>query len=88
MEEKTFLGFQNRQFGIPLLNNGPQRLADLIGLSKAIEFLLLDRLIGAREAVELGIANSVVQDGTGIFQCILKNRNHLPIIGISILNCD
>lgn len=65
MEEKAVLGFQNRRLGIPLFNDGPRQLANLIGSSKAIDFLIMDRLIDAHEAVNLGIANSVVQDGTG-----------------------
>lgn len=66
VEENAVLGFQNRQLGIPLMNNGPQRLVKLIGLSKAIDFLAMGRLIEAKQAVELGIATSMVQDGTGL----------------------
>lgn len=47
------------------MNNGPQQLVKLIGLSKAIDFLAMDRLIEAKQAVELGIATSMVQNGTG-----------------------
>lgn len=64
-EEKAVFGFGNRQLGIPLLNNGPKQLAKLIGLSKATEFLVLDRQISAQEAEDLAIVNAVVQDGTG-----------------------
>lgn len=64
-EEKALFGFSNRQLGIPLLNDGPKRLSKLIGLSKAIEFLVLDRQINSQEAADLGIVTAVVQDGTG-----------------------
>lgn len=70
-EEKAVFGFSNRHLGIPLLNNGPKRLAQLIGLSKATEFLVMDRQIDAREAEDLGIVNAVVQDGTGTFELLL-----------------
>lgn len=65
VENKTVLGFANRQLGTPLLNGGPKRLAKLIGLSKALEFALMERDITSHEAVELNIANLAVQDGTG-----------------------
>lgn len=65
VEEKSVLGFDNRKLGIPLFNEGPKRLANLIGNGKAIDFLMMDRQILAHEAVDLGIANGVVQDGTG-----------------------
>lgn len=65
VEDKTILGFANRQLGIPLLNDGPKRLAKLIGVSKALEVTLMERNITAHEAVEMGIANLVLQDGTG-----------------------
>lgn len=64
-EDNTVFGFGNRAFGIPLLNDGPNRLAKLIGLSKAMEFLVLDRQINSEEAVDLGIVMGAVKDGTG-----------------------
>lgn len=66
VEHKAVLGFNNRKLGIPLLNGGPKRLANIIGTSKAIDFIGMDRQVNADEAVELGIANAEVQDGTGI----------------------
>lgn len=67
-EEKAVFGFNNRQLGIPLLNNGPKQLTKLVGLTKATEFLVMDRQISAQEAEDLGIVNSVVQDGTGTYE--------------------
>lgn len=64
-EEKSCFSFSNRQLGIPLLNGGPNKLAKLIGTSKATEFLILDKQISSSEAADLGIVNGVVQDGTG-----------------------
>lgn len=65
VEEKAMFGFSNRQLGIPLLANGSKLLASLIGRSKAIEITLIEREITADDAVDLGIASYVVQDGTG-----------------------
>lgn len=64
-DDNTIFGFGNRAFGIPLLNDGPNRLAKLIGLSKAVEFITLDRQINSEEAVDLGIVMGAVKDGTG-----------------------
>lgn len=66
VEEKSFLGFNNQKLGIPLLNDGPKRLANLIGVPKAIDFVIMDRQMNAQEAADLGIANGIVQDGTGM----------------------
>lgn len=66
-EDNSSFGFSNRQLGIPLLNDGPNKLAKLIGLSKATDFLVLDRQINSNEAADLGIVNGVVKDGTGGF---------------------
>lgn len=70
-EEKAFFGFSNRRLGIPLMNDGPNRLAKLIGLSKAIEFISMDRQISSQEALDLGIVNAVVQDGTGKYLLLI-----------------
>lgn len=72
VEQKAVLGFNNRKLGIPLLNGGPKRLANIIGTSKAIDFIGMDRQVNADEAVELGLANGVVQDGTGIVNAIFQ----------------
>lgn len=66
VEEKSVLGFDNRELGIPLLNDGPKNLAKLVGMKKAIDILMMNRQITADEAVDLGIANGMVQDGTGM----------------------
>lgn len=81
-EKRSFYEFSNRRFGIPLLNEGPERLAKLIGHSKAIDFLFMDKQINSQEAIDLGIVNEIVQDGTGtvafnpfiIFQYFLIQR--------------
>lgn len=64
-DDNSSFGFSNRQLGIPLLNNGPKRLAQIIGHSEIIKFLILDQQINSQDAVGMGIINGVVADGTG-----------------------
>lgn len=64
-EEKSVFTFNNRQYGIPLLNDGPKRLGQLIGVPNAVSFLTLDQQINADEAANMGIIYEVVKDGTG-----------------------
>lgn len=80
VEEKSILGFNNLKLGIPLLNGGPKRLANLIGVPKAIDFITMDRQFNAQEAVDLNIANGIVQNGTGtteLFSIPLKVNSEI-----------
>lgn len=65
IEDSAVLGFSNRKRGIPLLNDGPKRLANLIGLPRAADTIIFDREINAQCAVDLGIAIGPVKNGTG-----------------------
>ncbi|XP_031631735.1 uncharacterized protein LOC116345998 [Contarinia nasturtii] len=86
-EEKAFFCFNNRHQGIPLLNDGPKQLAKLIGLSKTMEFLLMDRQVNAEEALELGIVREVVADGTSLGS-IMKTAVYLSSMPESALQHD
>lgn len=65
IEVKTIFSFSNRHIGFPLLNNGPSRLAKYVGLLKATEIILRDKEITAVEALQMGLANEMIPDGTG-----------------------
>lgn len=68
IEDNAVLGFTNRKLGVPLLNDGPKRLAHLIGMSHAMDMILFDHEINAQSAVDMGIAIGPVKNGTGKFK--------------------
>lgn len=70
IEENAVLGFSNRKLGAPLLNDGPKRLAHLIGLSRAMDIILFDKDIEAQNAADMGIAFGPVKNGTGNFNSL------------------
>jgi enoyl-CoA hydratase len=64
VEEDATLGVFCRRWGVPLIDGGTVRLPRLIGLGRALDLILTGRPVGAREALDLGLANRVVPRGT------------------------
>ncbi len=62
-EEDAVLGIFERRFGVPLIDGGTQRLPRLIGMSRALDLILTGRPVSAREALEMGLVNRVVEKG-------------------------
>jgi enoyl-CoA hydratase len=62
-ESATFGCFE-RRWGVPLVDGGTQRLPRIVGLGRALEMILLGRAVTAAEALQLGLANTVVSDDT------------------------
>ncbi len=63
VEETATFGVYCRRFGVPLADGGTVRLPRLVGLSRALDLILTGRPVGAREALDMGLANRVVAEG-------------------------
>lgn len=63
MESNAVFGVYCRRYGVPLIDGGTQRLARLIGVSRAMDMVLTGRSIDAEEALTMGLANRVVAPG-------------------------
>lgn len=55
-----------RRFGVPLIDLGTIRLPRLIGHSRAMDLILTGRPVKADEALMMGLANRVVEDGKAL----------------------
>ncbi len=53
-----------RRWGVPLIDGGTVRLPLLIGVSRAMDMVLTGRPVDAPEALEMGLANRVVEPGS------------------------
>jgi enoyl-CoA hydratase len=61
-EGSTF-GLPERRWGVPLVDGGTQRLPRIVGLGRALDLILTGRLIGADEALAMGLVTEVVAGG-------------------------
>ena len=53
-----------RRWGVPLVDGGTVRLARIVGTGRALDLVLTGRPVSAREALDMGLVNRVVPDGT------------------------
>ena len=52
-----------RRWGVPLIDGGTVRLPRIVGMGRALDMVLTGRAVGAEEALAMGLANRVVDDG-------------------------
>ena len=64
VEESAVFGVFCRRWGVPLIDGGTVRLPRIVGMGRALDLILTGRPVGAREALEMGLANRIVADGT------------------------
>jgi enoyl-CoA hydratase len=61
--EDSTLGYPERRWGVPLIDGGTQRLPRIVGLGRALDLILSGRLLGAHEALAMGLLTEVVPAG-------------------------
>ena len=62
--EGASFGVLNRRVGVPLVDLGTVRLPRVVGHGRAMDLILTGRVVGAAEALAMGLVNRVVPDGT------------------------
>src|SRR5690554_7659512 len=63
-EESAVFGVFCRRWGVPLIDGGTVRLPRVVGQGRALDMILTGRPVGADEALQMGLANRVVPDGS------------------------
>jgi len=64
-ERSAHFGVFCRRWGVPLIDGGTVRLPRIIGMGRALDMILTGRPVGAEEALRIGLADRVVDDGQG-----------------------
>jgi len=55
-----------RRWGVPLIDGGTVRLPRIVGMGRALDLILTGRAVAADEALAMGLANRVVDDGRAL----------------------
>jgi enoyl-CoA hydratase len=68
--ETAGLGFPERRWGVPLIDGGTQRLPRIVGMGRALDLILTGRLIGAKEALGMGLITEIVPTGSHLSRAL------------------
>jgi enoyl-CoA hydratase len=68
--EGSTLGFPERRWGVPLIDGGTQRLPRIVGMGRALDLILTGRLIGAEEALAMGLITEIVPTGSHLSRAL------------------
>ncbi len=55
-----------RRWGVPLIDGGTVRLPRLVGMGRALDLILTGRAVDAAEALAIGLADRIVDDGQAL----------------------
>ncbi len=76
-----------RRWGVPLVDGGTVRLPRLIGHSRALDMILTGRPVGAEEALQMGLANRVVENGKTL-EAALELANQIAAFPQNCMRSD
>lgn len=65
-DESAIFGVFCRRWGVPLVDGGTVRLPRLIGAGRATDLILTGRAVPAKEALEMGLINSLVRNESAL----------------------
>lgn len=81
MAESAYLKQSNTSYGLSLPAGGSFTLPRLVGMTRALEIVMLDEAIPAPQALELGLVSKVAPDGElwDAAQALAQRVAHMPV---------
>lgn len=66
VERSAIFGVFCRRWGVPLIDGGTVRLPRIVGHGRALDMILTGRPVGAEEALQMGLATRLVDEGQAL----------------------